>query len=179
MAHLWKPNEAGCWMAIPLDDAPASVAAAPEQRLHVGGDDAFAADGVSLKRFAGSPEAWAVLCPPSSALRVNGEPVPLGLAVLTDRDELRVAGHLARFFFSSETIAHVESFPEDRNRSFCCPRCKLAIEPGSPVVRCPGCGLFHHSSDEMPCWGYASTCAGGCGQDTSSNAGFRWTPEDL
>jgi hypothetical protein len=133
-------------------------------------------EAVFLGRLADSPETWAILCPPQSELRVNGEPVPLGVAVLADRDELRVPGHAARFF-STETLARVESFPESSGGG-CCPRCKLTIEAGSPAVRCPACGLWHHSTDEMPCWIYAPTCAG-CAQNTAPDAGFRWTPEDL
>lgn len=150
MAHFWNRDAAGDWVATPVD-------------------------ATLVRRVAGPQETWALLCPPSSDARVNGERVPLGLAILADRDELRITGHPVRFF-STETLAHVEVFPEGAGGF--CPRCKQEITSGSVVVRCPGCGLCHHASDELPCWTYAGTCAG-CTQDTAMDAGFTWTPENL
>jgi hypothetical protein len=176
MAHFWSMDDSGRWLATQitrelalndsLDVIEASVVCA------------LPAEQALLRRLAHPPETWAVLCPPHSALRVNGELVPLGLTVLSDRDEISLPGQPVRFF-STETVAQVEPFPHD-TASGCCPRCKLPIGAGSPAVRCPSCGLWHHSSaeDEMPCWGYAPTCAG-CSQPTALDAGFRWTPEDL
>ena len=158
MAHLWNIEDEGGWVAAPIDEAFALV------------------EKVILTRLANPPETWALLCPPQSDVRLNGLPVPLGLAVLADRDELRIPGESARFF-STETLARVEACPDTAAHSFC-PRCKQAIESGSAAVRCPGCGLWHHSSDDLPCWSYAPTCAG-CSQETALNAGFRWTPEEL
>ena len=100
----------------------------------------------------------------------------LGIVALSDRDEIRPADGLP-LFFSTETLARVEPFPASGARGFC-PRCKQHIEPGTPAVRCPGCSLWYHMSDEFPCWTYAPQCSA-CPQETALDADFRWTPEDL
>jgi hypothetical protein len=133
-----------------------------------------AASSVQLRRVANPPDTWALITS-SPALRLNGAQVPLGLAILEDRDEIRLPAVHA--WFSTETQAQVEPFPPSATRGFC-PRCKQAIDPGSSAVRCPGCGLWHHASDDLPCWTYAPTCAA-CAHTTDLDAGFRWTPEDL
>ena len=175
MAHLWKMEDEGGWVATPVGDAFALLDDAAHL-VEAGHSAAALIEHASLRRLANPPETWALLCAPQSDVRLNGLPVPLGLAVLADRDELRIPGHLVRFF-STESLAHVEACPDTTADSFC-PRCKQAIEHGSAAVRCPGCGLWHHASDDLPCWSYAPTCAG-CSQDTALNAGFRWTPEEL
>jgi hypothetical protein len=159
MAHLWTLDDSNEWRARPL------VNATPE----------VIAGGVTLlRRSREATDVW-TLVSASAALRLNGAPVPLGLAVLEDRDEIRLPGVTA--WFSTETLAQVEPFPESVARGVC-PRCKQTIATGSPAVRCPSCGLWHHESEEFPCWTYADTCAG-CGHATALDAGFRWTPEDL
>jgi hypothetical protein len=173
MAHVWNTDEAGCWVATPVGDALPLVNDAVKI-VAAGHAAAATLEHAYLRRLAGALEAWAIVCPPQSDVRVNGERVPLGLAILSDRDELRVPGQPVRFF-STETIAHVEAFPEDAGGY--CPRCKQPIEPESAVVRCPGCGLWHHASDDLPCWSYSTTCAG-CAHATAMDAGFKWTPED-
>jgi hypothetical protein len=158
MAHLWDLDEHNQLVAARVDDGALVFGHA---RLH---------------SVAGPPDAWVLLCPVDAGVHVNGEPVPLGLVVLSDRDELRIPGQPPRFF-STETIACVELFPET-TRGGCCPRCRQTIECGTSAVCCPSCGLWHHASHELPCWTYAPTCAA-CAQDTSPDAGFRWTPEEL
>jgi hypothetical protein len=158
MAHFWDLDERHQPIATPASDGAAVFGRA------------------RLLRIAGPPDAWVLVAPADFGIRLNGEPVTLGLTVLSDRDELRIPGAPPRFF-SIESIAQVEPFPES-TRGGCCPRCRQAIECGTPAVRCPSCGLWHHASDELPCWTYAPTCAA-CAQDTSPDAGFRWTPEEL
>jgi hypothetical protein len=158
MAHFWDLDEGNQQVATPVSDGATVFGQA---RLHY---------------VAGPPDAWVLVAPPDFGIRLNGEPVSTGLTVLADRDELRVPGQPPRFF-STETIARVEPFPES-TRGGCCPRCRQTIECGTQAVRCPSCGLWHHASDELPCWTYAPTCAA-CAQDTSPDAGFRWTPEEL
>ena len=157
MAHLWILDDHD-WAASPL----------VSDVLPLG-------DGAFLRRLAGSPNSWTLLTDHDQRVRVNGMPAPLGLAVLADRDEVRLPGFVA--WFSTETLAHVEPFPDTDSRGFC-PRCKQAITTAAPAVRCPGCRLWHHASEDLPCWTYAPTCAG-CAQETALDAGFRWTPEDL
>jgi hypothetical protein len=162
MAHFWTTDEHGEFLPTRVDDDGAATR------------DLDAS--VCLRRVATTPESWVLLCPAESGARVNGESVPLGLVVLSDRDELRLPGRPPRFF-STETLARVEPFPETLRGGYC-PRCKQTIDCGSAAVRCPSCGLWHHASGDLPCWTYAPTCAA-CAQDTDPDAGFRWTPGEL
>ena len=157
MAHLWLCESSGgdAWEMMPLDDDAVAVLSA-----------------VQLRRAAGEPDTWTLIGPPR--VRVNGHPLDAGIRVLRDRDELRVGGR--RAFFSTETLAMVVPFPGERPTL--CPRCKLEILPGSPAVRCPQCGIWHHQSEEFPCWLYSSTCTN-CDQLTALDAHFRWSPETL
>jgi hypothetical protein len=155
MAHLWVAEGLAGWSATPL-----------------AGDTALSTGVAQLVRATGDG-AWVLVGP--SAVRVNGEPLDAGIRVLRDRDELLVAGR--RSFFSSETLAVVEPLPVV-DRPPVCPRCKTAIEPGTLAVRCPQCRIWHHQSEEMPCWTYAPLCAL-CPQPTPLDAGYRWSPEDL
>ena len=175
MVHLWYPRGAGDWTASPID-APMVALDAGLDVLEPGVASDASAEGVVLHRLLDAGETWVLLSLASGDLRLNGEPMRLGIAILSDRDELSIAGQPS-CFFSTETLARIEPLPA-LAAGGCCPRCKLPIDAGVAAVRCPGCGLWHHSTDDMPCWTYAPTCAG-CTQDTSPDAGFRWTPEDL
>jgi hypothetical protein len=175
MAHIWNVDNAGQWTATPVGDA-LSLLECARGLVEVSVEETRALERLHLRRLAHPPDTWALVCPPQSDVRINGAPVPLGLAILSDRDELRFPGANPRFF-STESLAHVEPFPEGAGHGRC-PRCKQGIESGSAAVRCPCCGLWYHASDELPCWTYADRCAG-CPQITATDAGFRWTPEDL
>jgi hypothetical protein len=156
VAHLWTLDSENLWVARELEH-PATIAA-----------------GVALHRLS-TPPNTCVLLTIEPRLRLNGLPVPGGLAVLDHRDEIRAPGVTA--WFSNETLPRVEPFSEPGARGSC-PRCQQPIEPAGPAVRCPQCGVWHHASDELPCWTYAPRCAT-CPQDTSLDAGFRWTPASL
>ena len=162
MAHLWKVDEDREWVASALLD---------DQRWLV--DDELRA--VLLRQLPGKPGAWAIVTRDPASVRINGAPLPLGIAVLADRDEIRIDNRA--LWFSTETRPSIEPFPESSPRGMC-PRCKQPIAPGSPAVRCPACGLWHHESDEWPCWSYAQTCAV-CNHPTALDAPWRWSPEDL
>ena len=161
MAHVWMQApvaqpDAGGWSPVPLaDDAPP---------IH---------PAMLLRRSRTEPDVWVVIGSPT--VHANGVPLDAGIRVLRDRDELRVDGH--RTFFSTETLATVASFPGG-DRAVFCPRCKLQIAPESAAVRCPRCGVWHHQSEELPCWTYAERCTL-CDQASRLDAGFGWTPEDL
>jgi len=133
-------------------------------------------DGVPVAQLLRRPtpagDAWVLVGMP--AVRVNGSPLAAGIRVLRDRDELVVGG--SRVFFSTESLAAIEPFAGDEAVS--CPRCGLGIPPRSPAVLCPHCRVYHHQSDELPCWTYTEHCAT-CDQSTALEAGFRWTPEAL
>jgi hypothetical protein len=157
VAHLWQIGPGNEWTPRPL------------------AGDAHWLDAVAtIRRGSHPPHDWVILTD-SPALRLNGAPVPIGIAVLRDRDEIRLPGQT--LWFSTEQTASIEPLPPGATRG-ACPRCKRAIDPGSSAVRCPSCGLWHHESSEFACWTYNSTCAG-CAQDTALDAGFRWSPEDL
>ena len=88
MAHLWVSDTASEWVPTPLVEDSISLTAL-----------------VRLHRTADPPNAWAILSA-EPRLRLNGLPVPLGLAVLEDRDEIRVPGLTT--WFSTEMRARVE-----------------------------------------------------------------------
>ena len=166
MAHVWFRNPAGAdpgqsapaeWSLMPLDADALTIH--PSARL--------------LRRTTAQREVWLLVGAP--AVRVNGIPLDAGIRVLRDRDELRTGDD--RRFFSVESLAVIAPFPGGERATFC-PRCKLEIAPDSPAVRCPQCGVWHHQSDELPCWTYAAHCML-CDHPTALDAGFRWTPEEL
>lgn len=152
MAHLWSDDGEGGWTRTEL--------AAPTHRVA----------GGTIRRTA---DAWVLIGDP--AVRVNGARLATGIQVLRDRDELVAGGR--RCWFSTETRAAVA--PYAGAVAFACPRCRLDIEPGTPCVVCPGCGVLHHErADGLPCWTYAPRCAV-CDQPTALDADLRWTPEAL
>jgi hypothetical protein len=173
MAHLWMLDSSAAWAVAALDDEAGPFALGDGLVRRHEADSPV--PPVLLRRLAPPLAAWALVCGERSGVRVNGSPVPVGLAVLADRDEIRLPGFTG--WFSTELQARIEPFPEAARRGFC-PRCKRAIDAGAPAVRCPACGLWHHASDDFPCWTYAPSC-GGCPHPTALDAGFRWSPEDL
>jgi uncharacterized C2H2 Zn-finger protein len=158
MAHLWQLDDAtdGGWTPTPLDANTTLAAAARFETAHT-------VDG----------DAWVVLG--DATVRVNGFPLDAGIAVLRERDELLAGGE--RVFFSTEKLATITTYAGGERPVFC-PRCKLEITAGTPVVRCPACGVLHHQSDDYSCWLYAEHCTT-CDQPTALDAGFRWSPEVL
>jgi hypothetical protein len=166
MAYLWtcsstasdaaRPASGDEWSPLPL--VGAALALHPT---------------VQLRRSAAEPDIWVVVG--AASLRVNGEPLDAGIRVLRDRDELRAGSR--RAFFSAESPVELVAFPAP-DRAVLCPRCKLEIPPASPAVRCPQCRVWHHQSDDLPCWTYDRHCAT-CDRPSALDAGFRWTPEGL
>lgn len=105
----------------------------------------------------------------------NGQRVAGGLRALAHGD-LLAAAHGESVFFSSEEIACIEVFAGAQ--SVLCPRDKVEIANGQPVVRCPTCGTFFHQLPERNCWTYAPTCAV-CNQSTALDGGLLWSPEAI
>ncbi len=177
MAHVWLHEPAdtgGEWTHLPLDRTVLVLGAggsAPVVAPATGGDVAAATQ--LLRRTTADGTVWLLLG--TDAVRVNGSPLDVGLRVLRDQDELVAAGR--RMFFSTETLAVIVPLPVTERAVFC-PRCKLEIAPGSPAVACPQCGVWHHQSDDYPCWTYAERCTL-CDQPSALDAGYRWTPDDL
>ena len=181
MAHVWtrrdekwfahlleEPayaiDDAGC---KPLGTAPAEI---PQRLIRYGSDEVR--------------DGWAMVAAPDSGVRVNSEPLVLGLRVLRDRDEITVAESFGariacRFYFSTEATPVVQTMPQ-AECSGVCPRCRGPIQPGSNVVRCPLCRVFHHQNDaDGICWTYDAVCANCRRQPTSLDGQFQWTPELL
>ena len=165
MAHLWERDPDTDWAPRPL----------PEGEPSFLGPDRDGGPVLMPCRLE-SGEAWVLLSRPAAGVRVNGVPVVAGISVLDDRDEIRV-GSARQAYFSTECLARIVPF-SGAGREVACPRCRLALVAGSPAVQCPHCGVWHHQSDEYPCWTYCETCAL-CEQSTDLSAGYTWTPEGL
>ena len=171
MAHLWiRRREA--WEVLPLERDRVTLA---ELCRAAGQDQAVGSPPRgALCRTRRDREEWHLVAEPGPGLAVNGVPLGTGLRTLADRDEIHLTG-LPACFFSTERLATVEPLP-GLGREVSCPRCRQRIAIGTPAVRCPGCELWHHQSQDLPCWAYAASCAV-CPQLTDEDAGFRWTPE--
>jgi hypothetical protein len=157
MAHLWtRESSAGEWSPVALI-----------------GDALDVSPGMLLRRASVEPEVWVLVS--SSAVHVNGARLSAGIRILCDRDELRAGGH--RSFFSTESLAKIVPFP-GADRPVFCARCKLEIAAGTPAVRCPRCTVWHHQTEQLPCWTYSPQCAI-CDQPSALDAGFVWSPEEL
>jgi hypothetical protein len=165
MAHLWLREAAGEWAALPLLGAVDLGARPPRAAVD--------ATEILLRPLAGS-RGWALVARAGARLRVNGEPLLGDLRVLADRDQIRVGGET--LYFTTEDPARVEPFA-GAERPLSCPRCRQALAPGTAAVRCPACGVWHHQSEELPCWTYAATCAL-CPRATDLQAGLQWSPEE-
>ena len=169
MAHLWIHRQDG-WAVLPLEHDEISLADAYSAST----PGPSVAPGSVLRRGE-SHDAWHLVAAPAARVRVNGLPLATGIRTLADRDEVQIPGGPCSFF-SLERLAVREPLPP-LDRDISCPRCRQQVARDSIAVRCPGCGLWHHESPDLPCWTYAPTCAV-CAQPTADDAGFRWTPED-
>lgn len=128
------------------------------------------------RREAAEPAdaGWALVADRRLRVFVNGEPLVVGLALLRDRDEIRVDG-AEPVYLSTERLARVEAC--ERDDAPRCPRCASPIARGELAVRCPGCGVLHHQRADRGCWSYAPKCAL-CDHASDLEAGLRWTPEE-
>ncbi len=171
MAHLWVPLVAGGHGVLSLEKPVSELPALPHPFKRGTSSPA------TLVRLE-SGDSWALVVARGDQVRVNGITVASGLAVLADRDEIRVAGS-PPFWFSTETIAHVCDAPYLDGRVLHCPRCHDAIEAGSPAVSCPSCRVWHHQSTARPCFTYQDAPCAACGESFELDGGFRWDPEDL
>lgn len=177
MAHLWVRNEAEQWAVLPLDHGAFTLTSNPPQPVRQRSGEADALSSVVLVRTQGQEGSqWVLVAGAASRVSVNGTPLDTGMRVVTDRDEIRIAGSES-LYFSTETLARVEEFIGGDQTLFC-PRCKQQIDNGAKAVKCPGCGVWHHQTDELNCWTYSEVCAL-CAHSTDLDAGFRWTPEEL
>ena len=177
MPHLWVQDGSGAWSVIPLAEGAMDLSVSPPRTA--AGRRAEAAGGralVVVSPLSGGCGGWCLIARPGADVRVNGLRPLGGMRLLQDGDEIRVGG--ASVFFGAESLPQVVTFAGGEQPKYC-PRCRQEVTAGGAAVRCPQCGIWHHQSDELPCWSYAETCAL-CSQPTQlENASFRWSPEDL
>ena len=177
MAHIWQ-TDGTTRVRLPLAGnyfgltAHIATPVQPAATLPAGGALA------TLGRYerAGQAPLWVLFGSAAGRLRVNGQSLLAGISVLHDRDEILIDGRI-RFYFSTEETAKVEPFPACDGPVFCA-RCRQAISPATPAVRCPSCGHWCEQSEEKPCWIYGPTCPM-CEQPTASDTGLRWIPDEL
>ena len=177
MPHLWIHDGPDAWVVLPLEaDAYALAALAPHGLTALPASEAGAARVLLARGGEGDRGSWVAVAPTDGDVRVNGLPLALGVRALSDRDEIRVSGAGA-VFFSTEVLARSVPFP-GASHPVSCPRCMKPIETGVAAVRCPKCGVWHHSTDELPCWTYNPTCQL-CDQVSALDAGYGWSPAEL
>jgi hypothetical protein len=177
MALLWRLETHNGWVTTPLAERAAVSAARGVLQVRPVGDDPTPATEATIARQGhGATEHWVLLAPPRTGVWVNGSRVPLGIRELHDRDEIRIDA-AEPVYFSTERLARIETYTGSA-RPAPCPRCKQAIETGSPAVCCPQCQAWFHQSEELGCWLYGETCCI-CGQATALDVGYRWSPEEL
>jgi len=121
---------------------------------------------------SGAQARWGLLC--DSGVRVNGDPLSLGIRVLRHQDALRI-GTDTELFFSGEQLARISTYEGEPTS---CARCSGELIAGQSVVVCPICAAIHHQTTDLSCWTYAPKCAI-CSQPTPLDVGYAWTPEDL
>lgn len=173
MPHLWY---------ISHDEWVAERLAAARILAPWSGDESVL---IRIRAASGNDSGYALLAV-TRALRVNGDPVPTGLRVLRDRDEILCPGG-CRLYFSTEDIAEVVPYPGvDIGDSAApaggarCPRCRCDIERGSDAVACPRCRTFYHCTQARPCYAYHEQCCVCSGPTTSvAEPAFGWTPCEL
>jgi DNA-directed RNA polymerase subunit RPC12/RpoP len=177
MAHLWIQNKTRKWAVSPLSGLELTLRSIVADSIIQG----VAADGIPedvhlIRAGNDNQEEWSILAAMESGVTVNGIPLLLGLQVLKDRDEIRWDQD-GSAFYSSEELAAIVDFPTEDRKIFC-PRCKQQIAPETPAVRCPRCGIWHHQSEQLPCYTYADKCAV-CSRETNLDGGYDWIPEEI
>ena len=193
MAHLWTTTEeAGDWIPKPFQEFEASPAGNDSQRAKNPAGHVQSAGQVMNREVTGAAIVradegqnanWLLVVEPTARVFLNGATVPVGIAQLSEKDEIMVVAAegapVRRFYFSDERLACIE--PLLGSEAVSCPRCKLAINPGDPAVQCPSCHVWHHQDPDAgkPCWTYAEKCAACHTQTTAMDAGYSWSPEEL
>jgi hypothetical protein len=164
MAHLWQ-NQNGTWLPVPLTDPAVGLSVEGELRP-------VKPEDTAPVRLYQAKLDWVLLALCGTRVRINGDPLALGIRVLADRDEIGFGG--IRAYFSTERLARIEPFP-DLPGIFCV-RCKRPIEPnGTPAVQCPSCNRWHHERTDSKCWTYGKTCTL-CPHPTGLDLGYLWEP---
>lgn len=178
MAHLWIESLVDEWLVFPLSSPRVDLGCLPlsTSRRPIGAEGKEVTGAVLLQSDALGPSSWFLIVPPAQSLTINGLPLVGGLQLMDDRDEIRLPDG-SSLFFSTEELPRVCPMPAT-DKPMNCARCRQRIEPESPAIRCPQCGIWHHQQEDLECWTYSSTCAL-CPQPTPFDIGFRWTPAEL
>ncbi|MEE9146353.1 MAG: hypothetical protein V3U27_03045, partial [Candidatus Tectomicrobia bacterium] len=179
MPTLFLPEQSNAWRVREPDSFPVTLTADPLQITPWQGTGRGQRRLPSIHRAAptAGPGEFSLLVPRGCTVRVNQTPVVAGLRVLRHRDAIRI-GRAPAFYFSTERLARVETFPGSDVTTHCS-RCRSEILAGDAVVQCPICKTTMH---EMPdkkrgCWHFSATCV--CGGPTDFSADYRWHPGDL
>ena len=185
MAHLWywtkEDNSGGAWTVVPLEAGAYRLSQKGLRAVEGDHNDQPSPAVLLVRRCVGRIAEWILLARVHANVCVNGRPLALGFRCLTDRDEIAfmdasVAEEAVRLFFSTERLPRSETFQQS-NDPIHCARCRQEISDGETVVCCPECGVFHHASSHLPCWGYSPACT--CGYPTAPDGNYRWSPEGL
>jgi hypothetical protein len=180
MAHLWVEEElsgvAGKgereWLVASLEGDAFALAAGRPVPAGEAGAQSDVAGPLLVRDRTDAGQVWVLIGP--AAARLNGRELVAGLRVLADRDEIRVGSH--RVYFSDEILPSIQPFPGGDGPTHC-PRCRVELHAGDLAVRCR-CLVWFHQTAEMPCFTYSSECPV-CGQPTSLDAGYRWSPAEI
>lgn len=180
MTQIWitQQDPKYPWAAVSLDDCGEVffLTGDPDQPVVAGASNgAQGAAYVIRHPNSDGRDRWMLFASCQMRVSVNGLILEIGMRTLRDKDEIRVGETV--MFFSTEQIAQVLPFP-GIGKPCKCPRCQSEILVGTPAVRCPHCGVWHHQSEESPCWTYAEKCAAFCDQSTALDSGLQWVPED-
>lgn len=171
MSHLWIKDEEQQWAVFLL----LSDTYALEPFLEWSTRTTESGSAVSIVRSSGEEnEQWHLLVPHGVRVSVNGLPIITGLRTLRDRDQITIGDRTA--YFSTEERVQRVPFPGGE-RKFFCARCRQELIVGVSAVKCSQCNVWHHQTNELPCWTYAAHCAL-CSQQTDLEAGYRWQPDD-
>jgi len=149
------------------------------ERIEIDADEAVLAPGVVVRRAQAplSPgrDSWFLFADETEAARLNGAAVATCLSALDHKDQIETRDG-AMFFVSFERVARVEAFPGET--AVACSRCRLAIAPGAPAVRCTACDIWCDESESSPCWTYDPKCPA-CGGPTALGGELEWNAEEV
>jgi len=181
MPYLFYREGEDDWVPRPLEDKPVDLTPPTSSEISTTTAESASEEAAMLVPVEGDGPGvvWTLLWGTKWTMRVNGKYQATGIRVLYNRDEIKVGeGDHDPVFFSTEKLAHVETF-EGSDHEIVCPRCKRTIEANTPVVACPICEVYYHFCEDKDhdCWGYSSECL--CGHSTSMDLGFLWTPQEV
>lgn len=174
MAHLWFETHPGEWNFALLRDGAVALGTPPNL---IATDQHAAGSALLLRSRTPAGEQWYLMNVSLDRLWVNGETLDAGIRALRNRDEIRGAA-IGRVFFATEQQAVIEPFPGS-DRVLLCPRCRTALSPGVPAVRCACGAVFHQdSAQELCCFDHGAACPL-CGAPTTLGEDFRFQPAEL